>query len=314
MSGYCPHLWHTITIDHKGDVFHCCKILPANMGSITESNLIDLINGEEIIKIRSNSLSGKLPCYFDCNLIDKEICNAVDVQDCQATCDYNHLTDLYINFGMMCNISCTMCRQREKYKTDRRSLNVEDLIRHIDITPFSHVYLQGGEPLFIEECLTYMDYLARAGKRYSLLTNGLLIDDKMAQRLAVEASLVSISLNAATKFTHEHVNRGSSWETVLSNIQRLKKYRNYLGTDLSINGRMTLTVLALPEIPLFIRSFENFGFDTINFGYDKDTVPGYLEGHINFSNKLAVEVSEALSDVDISKVDTLRLSQLGLFL
>ncbi len=309
MTKYCPHLWRTVTIDHKGDVFHCCKINPLNLGSIYEKHLSERLNTPEIQSVREKSLHGTLPCYADCNLIRKP-CDAAS--DLTKACDYNRLTDLYVDFGMKCNICCVMCKQREKYKTDKRGLTCAILKKNIDYSPFQHIYLQGGEPLYIEECLKFMDYLSSIGKKYSLLTNGLLIPDSMAKKLASNADLISISLNAATKNTHEIVNEGSSWEKVLENIASVRKYRQEYGTSLSINGRMTLTDHSLEEIPLFLKSFEEFGFDTVNFGYDLATVPKYLEGHPDFKKNLSAQIKEVLGNADRKKVDTLRLEQLGL--
>ena len=309
MTEYCPHLWKTVTIDHKGDVFHCCKIKPLSLGSIYEKHLSELLNIPEIQSVREESLHGTLPCYADCNLIRKP-CDAAS--DITKACDYNRLTDLYVDFGMKCNICCVMCKQREKYKTDKRDLTCAILKKNIDYSPFQHIYLQGGEPLYIEECLKFMDYLSSIGKKYSLLTNGLLIPDSMAKKLTRNAALISISLNAATKNTHEIVNKGSSWENVLENIANIRRYRQEYGTSLSINGRMTLTHHSLGEIPLFLKSFEEFGFDTANFGYDSATVPKYLEEHPGFKKNLSAQIKVVLADAEMKKIDTLRLEQLGL--
>ena len=213
---------------------------------------------------------------------------------------------------MKCNISCIMCRQKERYKTDQTILNAEMLLNHINIEPFRNIFLQGGEPLFIDECLKYMTHLAEKRKKYSLLTNGLLIDEELAERLAREANIISISINAATKVTHEKVNAGSSWDRVLGNIQYLRKYREACKTNLSINGRMTITIPSLPEIPLFLESYQNHGFDTVNFGYDRETVPAYLVQNPDFSSNLSQKITAVMSKADCSKIDSLRLSQLGL--
>ena len=312
MTEYCPHLWQTITIDHKGDVYSCCLIKPTKMGSIYNDKLSDLINVPEIVRLRRESLQGRLSCYSECNLIEKTPVDANNLRNLNPLCNYADFQTIYVDFGLKCNISCIMCRQRERYKTDKSGLNAEILMRNIDIQPFSNIILQGGEPLYIGECLKYMDHLAKNGKKYTLLTNGLLIDEKMAVRLAKEAKLISISLNAATKKIHEKVNRGSSWDLVLKNIQHLRNYRNDFKSDLSINGRMTLTVHALNEIPEFIRSYKKFGFDTINFGYDRDTVPTYLINNPEFTAKLSREITSVMSEADHSTIDSLRLSQLGL--
>jgi sulfatase maturation enzyme AslB (radical SAM superfamily) len=282
------------------------------MGSIYSDKLSDIINKPEITRLRHKSLLGSLPCYPGCNLIDKTKNDPLKYANLQPQCNYAGFQTIYIDFGMKCNISCVMCRQRDRYKTDQTLLNTEQLISHIDFSPFANIFLQGGEPLFIDECLKLMTYLAETGKKYSLLTNGLLINERMAARLAKEASIVSISLNAATKATHEEVNRGSTWELVLANIRRIRKYREQYHSNVLINGRMTITVPALAEIPQFLKSYQDLGFDTINFGYDRDSVPPFLENHPEFATELSKEIAEVMSATDCSKIDLLRLSQLGI--
>lgn len=312
MTEFCPHLWNTITIDHKGDVYNCCLIQPKKLGSIYADKLSELVNIPEIVAIRQSSLNGNLHCYQDCNFIEKSDINPQKIGKVSPFCNYSDFKTLYVDFGLKCNISCVMCRQRERYKTDKMTLNSDFLIRNIDTKPFSDIFLQGGEPLYIDECLRYMAFLAKNNKKYSLFTNGVLIDKEMASRLAEEAKMIGISLNAATKKTHENVNRGSVWERVLDNIQHLRKCREIYNSDLSINGRMTLTVDALSEIPLFIKSYKDFGFDTINFGYDRDTVPLHLKQNPQFTSELSKEIKNVISSVDPSSIDTLRLYQLGL--
>lgn len=75
---------------------------------------------------------------------------------------------------------------------------------------------------------------------------------------------------------------------------------------------MTLTYHSLGEIPLFLKSFEEFGFDTANFGYDSATVPKYLEEHPGFKKNLSAQIKVVLADAEMKKIDTLRLEQLGL--
>lgn len=199
MTEFCPHLWNTLTIDHKGDVYNCCLIQPAKLGSIYTDKLSELINLPEIVGIRQRSLNGDLNCYHDCNLIEKSHINSQEIGNNDLICNYSDFKTLYVDFGLKCNISCIMCRQRARYRTDRRTLNSEFLIKNIDIEPFSDIFLQGGEPLFIDECLKYMTFLAKRRKKYSLFTNGILINREMASRLAEEAKMIGISLNAATK-------------------------------------------------------------------------------------------------------------------
>jgi len=227
-------------------------------------------------------------------------------------CDYNKMTRLHLNFGEKCNIACIMCKQPARYKVDKEILNPSVLVANIDISPFQEIVIQGGETLFIPQCIEYMDYLASQGKKYTVLTNGTLIDNVMAEKLSLEAAVVSISINAATKETHEKVNQGSKWEKVISNIKNLVDYRDKNKTSLVIYGRMTLTTHSLHEIPMFLEKYREFGFDRINFGFDKNTVPTYLQQYPEFNRMLSKSVQEKIKNADCTKIDTLRLEQLGL--
>jgi MoaA/NifB/PqqE/SkfB family radical SAM enzyme len=157
-----------------------------------------------------------------------------------------------------------------------------------------------------------MSYLERVGRKYTVLTNGLLIDNTMADRLALHARVVSISLNGATKETHEAVNRGSRFERVLANIARLHSSRERLGAGMVISGRMTITPENIHEIPMFLRNFGELGFDRINFGFVKETVPRFLAAHPDLWSRLSMQTAEAWSEGRTEAVDNLRLRQLGL--
>lgn len=310
-STYCPQLWDGFTIDNKGSVFSCCHIQPLIIGNIYFSKLADLSNNENIVKCRKDSLQGQLHCYPNCNLI-KKTAVPQNLELISPLCDYSTMRRLHLNFGEKCNIACIMCKQPKRYTQNQQMLDPEVLIRNIDVTPFEEIVIQGGETLYISQCLRYMDYLATQEKKYTVLTNGLFIDDSMAEKLSLDANVVSISINAATKATHEKVNRGSSWEKLLLNIQRLVRAREENGTELTVYGRMTLTTFALHEIPLFLKTYREIGFDKINFGYDKATVPDYLKNNPGSRDQLAASIRKSLEHSDVENIDLLRLEQLGL--
>jgi MoaA/NifB/PqqE/SkfB family radical SAM enzyme len=310
VSTYCPQLWDGVTIDNKGNVFSCCHIQPGSIGNIYSSKLIDLVNNTIAIHYRKRSLKGCLDCYTTCTLLQKS--DKIQAPDsASAYCNYEDMTRIHLNFGERCNIACIMCKQPENYKKNREMLDPVVLIENIDITPFQEIVIQGGETLFIPQCLEYMDYLASRGKKYTVLTNGTLINEKMAEKLSMEAGVVSISINAATKETHEKVNKGSSWERVISNIRGLVECRNKNNSDLIIYGRMTLTVHSLHEIPLFLEKYQEMGFDKINFGFDKATVPIYLKNDPEFKNHLSACIQDKMRFADKKNIDHLRLEQLG---
>lgn len=308
-TSYCDDLWNGFTINKNGDVYCCCHLKPFVVGNIYHNKLQDLLNTPEILEYRIKSLKGKLECYPECNLVRK---NMLYFNGKSEVVDYNNLQRLHINFGELCNIRCIMCEHPLRHSEDRTILDHNVLINNVDISPFEDILIQGGEPLSINSCLQYMDYLEKMNKKYILLTNGLLINKKMASKLANNASIISISINAARKETHEKVNVGSNFDRVLSNISELIKARDRNKTSLVINGRMTLVPQNLHEIPLFLTKYREIGFDRINFGFDRATVPQYLVNNSIFSKKLSLEIEDVLNHSNLEEMDIMRLKQLNL--
>ncbi|BAI61022.1 hypothetical protein MCP_0950 [Methanocella paludicola SANAE] len=310
MDTYCPDLWTSLTIDNQGNVYSCCLIKPARLGNIYRAKLESLVNYPAIVEERQNSLNGKLQCYENCNWVKKDELSGEHIASSKV--EYDKMSYLHLNFGERCNISCIMCNQRKRVSKNPWILDPEVLKKNINLKPFSDIVIQGGEPLFIKECLEYLSYLGSIGKKYTLLTNGLLINDLIADQLSMDAKIVCISLNAATKNTHEYVNRGSKWDIILDNIKRLKEARSRNNSRVEIWGRMTITASSLHEIPLYLKIWKTLGFDHINFGYDRQTVPSYLKSNPHFYQQLRKEVTSVLARADLSTMDIYRLKYLGL--
>jgi len=256
-------------------------------------------------------MSGRLACHNRCNLFDKRATEPSGRE--RETIEYDQLRRLHVSFGEACNIRCVMCDHPQRHAKNPILLDPQVVIRNVDLSPFTTVMIQGGEPLFLSQSLDFMGYLERIGKRYTLLSNGLLINDQVALRLARHAKSVNVSLNGATKSGHESVNRGSRFERVIENIQRLRKAREALGTDMTIVGHMTITTSNVHEVPMFLQSFRSFGFDRVNFGYVKETVPLYLSANPTLTAQLRDATSSAIGNTGQPGVDTLRLEMLGLW-
>jgi radical SAM protein with 4Fe4S-binding SPASM domain len=303
---YCPLLWSEAFIDPKGDVYSCCHRKPAVLGNIHTQKLEDICNGPAIREMRQKSLDGELECFERCSLIDKKAKRNVPAD---TTFKYAGMRKLKIEFGELCNISCVMCWQDHKSKAH---VDYEKMVEHVDLKPFKTINIQGGEPLAIAAAKKYYDYVASENKQPLLMTNGLLITDEWAEKIARHSAYIYISLNAATASTHETVNRGSKWDVVLKNIQKLRTARERLGTDLKILGHMTIIIENIHEVPLFIRDFLKFGVDTIDFGFDS-RVPAYINENPFLRVTLKKDIYRALKGVqDISVVDLKRIRMLGL--
>lgn len=303
---FCPRLWNEVFVNKDGGVFTCCHKKPSVIGNIYQEKLWDICNSRIIQKLRQESLTGKLGCYSRCTLLRKDKNTAPRGS---LKINYSDLRRLKISFADACNINCVMCRRNIK---DRASLDFEKIREQIDLSPFNSIEIQGGEPLFIEAAKKFFDYASSVNKKTSFLTNGILIDDEWAKKIALHSSFIYFSLNAATKETHEFINKGSSWELVLENIQKVRNARNELHTQLKIIGHMTIVMRNLEEIPLFIRIFSKLGFDSINFIYDV-LVPFYLRCHPFKARKLSLKIKEEIRNSEArSLISDYCLKLLGL--
>lgn len=305
---YCPRLWRDIFITEDGNVYACCHSKPKPLGNINDKSLKEIYNGAEFQAVRIQSLKGKLSCYRNCNLLrSSEFENPI----ISPSAPYETLRKLKIQFGQDCNIDCVMCYQN-KNKRGNPSISVKALKKNVDLTPFDVIDMQGGEPLFIPSAREFYDYAAAQGKKLSFVTNGLTMNEKWARKIVRHSPAYHVSLNAATKGTHEIVNRGSRWEQVLKNIRLLKRLREEEGSHTVIKGHFTIIMRNCHEIPLFIQSFKDLGLDRIDFGYDP-RFPFYLALKPAFKRQLKHDVTQAFNDSKwIPEINALRLRHLKL--
>ena len=299
---YCPRLWTSVFIDYDGNVYSCCHHKPGVIGNIYDATLTEIYAGETLRQFQEQSLHGALRCYAGCTLLGEE--------DKTSRPGLGRLDTLKIRFGERCNVACTMCWQNHQ---SRQEIDAEKLIRNLgDLTPFASIDLQGGEPLFMRSAMKFFDHCIEQGKAASFLTNGTLMNEKLAEKIAKHVLQLYVSLNAATKKMHEEIVQGSTWERVLENIQMLRAARTRFETNLRIHGHMTIVRQNLHEIPLFIEKFQEFGFDEIDFGFDVSSVPLYLNIRFLFARTLRKAVQASLNASDISRIDTKRLKMLKL--
>ncbi len=125
-----------------------------------------------------------------------------------------------------CEAACVACCEESgpdaawKDELDRtEAMRLVDQIIALDIP---YVAFGGGEPLNVPHCWTIFERLSAAGVGIKLETNGLHIDDSAASRLhAMGVACVQISVDGATRQTHQRMRPGSDYAAALTAIDRL---------------------------------------------------------------------------------------------
>lgn len=109
-------------------------------------------------------------------------------------------------------------------------LNLEKLLR-INAKSIAILRITGGEPFLYSDFEKLIDLLNEINLKYSILTNGSLIHEKIAQKLLKNCLEISISIDSADNDIYSYMRKGGNLEVVKKNIQYLniiKKKTPYL--------------------------------------------------------------------------------------
>jgi len=122
-----------------------------------------------------------------------------------------------------CNLSCIMCLQRTQGKheiTERTRREISALIPCLEMINWI-----GGEASLSPYFEPLFDEAARYPRlHHNIITNGLFIDERWAEKLAKNRTCVCISVDGFTAETYEHVRRGARFDALVAVLSRLQKY------------------------------------------------------------------------------------------
>ncbi|MFZ2634336.1 MAG: radical SAM protein [Desulfosalsimonadaceae bacterium] len=187
----------------------------------------------------------------------------------KQTHEPSHGDEFYFQWHLTerCNRACRHCYQNGKPAPE---LGLADLFRIVDLMEDAvrkwekqgTLSLTGGEPfLRRDELYALMDRIDRSDllDYYDILTNGSLITEEEAQKLARQLKLrrVQVSLEGATAKTNDAVRGTGSFDSTINAIRHMRK----AGIDVSI--MTTVSRLNYLEIPDMIKLAGNEGAATI---------------------------------------------------
>jgi len=140
----------------------------------------------------------------------------------------NQLRVMFWELTDGCNLKCVHCRASAQAQRSPDELTTDEAFALVDqITEFASpiLILTGGEPLYRPDVFEIAEYADRKGLRVALATNGTLVDEAVADRIAAAGvKRVSISIDGSNAATHDSF-RGlpGSFDAALAGFDRLKK-------------------------------------------------------------------------------------------
>ncbi len=141
-----------------------------------------------------------------------------------------HLTKIYIEPTVACNLNCITCFRHSWDEPDGRmdQATFDSILTSLSkIDPVPSIYFGGiGEPLFHANTIDWIAAAKSLGGKVELITNGLLLTEKKIHNL-VEAGLDTlwVSIDGASPETYADVRIGSHLPQIISNIRMLTQIR-----------------------------------------------------------------------------------------
>ena len=162
-----------------------------------------------------------------------------------------------------CNLTCRHCRAVPQRKLGPLELNTArafDLIDAIAEVGKPVFVLSGGEPLYRPDLFDIAEYGVATGFRMALATNGTLVTDRVAARIAdTGISRVAISLDGAVASTHDSF-RGVPGAHALA-LRALRALRDE-GVSVQINS--TIAKHNVTELPALLDLALEIGADALH--------------------------------------------------
>jgi radical SAM protein with 4Fe4S-binding SPASM domain len=167
-----------------------------------------------------------------------------------------------------CNLKCRFCYagcnctvnpvQSSEEMTNRQ---IKTILRKIFLqAKVPSVSFTGGEPTLLPGLPKLIEYAKTLGMRVNLITNGILVDEKMAKTLAASGlDSAQVSLEGVTAETHEAiVGRQGAFKKTVSAVKHLKNAGILTHTNTTITQD---NLKECPEFPAFVKEeFENDRF------------------------------------------------------
>lgn len=140
-----------------------------------------------------------------------------------------------------CMLRCRMCyiwniKDAKNHETtmEQKKQFVKSLRGMVG--PDFEFHLSGGEPLMTEGILDLVNFIAEEGYKTNMVTNGFLIDEKMAKDIMSSGlGSITISLDGMSPQTHDYI-RGvnGSYSRIMKAIEYLDKFRRDKGPKISV--------------------------------------------------------------------------------
>lgn len=155
----------------------------------------------------------------------------------------------------LCNERCRMCNI---WRTKSEDMSIEEIAEKSNILHkigVGYVFLQGGEPTLRPDLIKIIDVFLKQKIKPTVITNGILLKDKLAEELASRTCNVAVSLDTLNADTFKIIRGVDQLAVIKENVEKASKIAGRRG-----NWALTTTVTELSTIEE-IKALESFAND-----------------------------------------------------
>ncbi len=182
----------------------------------------------------------------------------------------SRLARIYVEPTSRCNLECATCiRNAWDEPLGNMELSLYDKILHtLDISdPVPEVFFGGfGEPLSHPHIIHMIKEAKNRGAHVELITNGILLDQKMAKTL-IELKLdrIWVSIDGATPESYSDVRMGNEFARIKQNLLNLKHLKTgYQHNSPSLGITFVAMKRNIQDLPEIARLLNQLGADTLH--------------------------------------------------
>lgn len=157
---------------------------------------------------------------------------------------------VYLDVTAACQLRCRHCCTSSTHplKDELSFEEIQGIIEQVKTLGVSNLVISGGEPLLRPELYEILAKARHLDLNVTLLTNGLLIDEMWARRLAELSIRVKISLDGVSAATHDYLRGQGTFAQTLQVLRLLLSEGADTAVHYTVHRRNFLELDELPSL------------------------------------------------------------------
>lgn len=165
-----------------------------------------------------------------------------------------------------CNHRCTYCAlDFMEYQQRYLDTNIlkERLAEMGELGLKSVMYAGEGEPFLHKDIAEIIEHTKKSGIDVGITTNGVLLNELLAEEMLADVEWIKVSINGATKDTYAKIHRSKpdDFETVIKNMKYAVKIRSENGYKCALGMQLLLIPENQHEVVLLAELARDIGMD-----------------------------------------------------